>query len=444
MKRKNVSIIMLFTLMIVLTGSNLAAASITFKVPANPVWSDTGVKLTNGQTVSITANGTWDSGEGACDPSGDKSTGYYDLFLNHTSPSKHGELIAFVGSNGTDPYRGNWGNGSFFPQPTGAEYWAIGNNTTFNADRDGELWLGINDDAVTKNVGDNTGFLTAIIVTSVLPTSILPVADFTCNVTKGYIPLSVQFTDRSKYVTMWKWDFGDGVTSSEQDPVHTYSEPGNYHISLTVSNDAGSNTSQNSTICASTKGQNQTIPQENKTETDPKSTTETQVQTSIEAFRVGPTVSLRPLDSEINKSQEGIVEFFLNNPSLNDCTLEVDLAVDVPSDIYIYSQDGGISGGAGTVTGHFTVPPGSSRTTALHIKGGKGGTFPVHFSGIYWPGNNKDKWDSITLDSSFNVLEGTPTLTPTPTSVPVPKPAPGLGVASLIFIFLMVFCLRRK
>lgn len=100
-----------------------------------------------------------------------------------------------------------------------------------------------------------------------------------------------------------------------------------------------------------------------------------------------------------------MVELFLNNPSLNDCTLEVDMAVEVPSDIYINAEDGGMSGGAGTVTGHFTVPPGSSRTITLHIKGQKIGTYPVHFSGMYWPGNNKDKWNPINLDNLFQVVE---------------------------------------
>jgi hypothetical protein len=126
---------------------------------------------------------------------------------------------------------------------------------------------------------------------------------------------------------------------------------------------------------------------------------------ATEFFRVGPTVSLRPLDSEINTSQDGIVELFLNNPSLNDCTLETDMVISVPSNIYIYAEDGGMTGGAGTVTGHFTVPPGSSRTITLHIKGEKIGRYPVHFGGSYWPGTNKNNWNPINLDNSFQVTE---------------------------------------
>ena len=39
----------------------------------------------------------------------------------------------------------------------------------------------------------------------------------------------------------WLWDFGDGTTSTEQNPAHTYSTEGNYTICLTATNDWGSN-----------------------------------------------------------------------------------------------------------------------------------------------------------------------------------------------------------
>ena len=68
------------------------------------------------------------------------------------------------------------------------------------------------------------------------------------------------------------------------------------------------------------------------------SSTGTVETTKDQKFRVGPIVRLRPLNSEINKSADGIIEVFMNNPNLNDVTLEVDIVVDVPSDIYIYAR----------------------------------------------------------------------------------------------------------
>jgi PKD repeat protein len=43
--------------------------------------------------------------------------------------------------------------------------------------------------------------------------------------------------------TSWLWDFGDGNTSTEQNPIHNYTTYGVYEVSLTVSNDGGTTTS---------------------------------------------------------------------------------------------------------------------------------------------------------------------------------------------------------
>jgi|GEM_PF-1273388 len=68
-----------------------------------------------------------------------------------------------------------------------------------------------------------------------------PEADFIGHPVSGVTPLSVQFEDRSKgFPTSWLWDFGDDVKSYDQNPVHVYSTPGSYNISLSVFSDEGS------------------------------------------------------------------------------------------------------------------------------------------------------------------------------------------------------------
>nr|WP_172635214.1 disaggregatase related repeat-containing protein [Methanomethylovorans hollandica] len=71
-----------------------------------------------------------------------------------------------------------------------------------------------------------------------------PVANFSTNITTGYVPLTVQFTDLSENATSWKWDFGDGAASTEQDPLHIYTKEGNYTIVLNSSNSIGYSTKQ--------------------------------------------------------------------------------------------------------------------------------------------------------------------------------------------------------
>ncbi len=68
-----------------------------------------------------------------------------------------------------------------------------------------------------------------------------PIAGFSADPTSGGAPLQVQFTDLSSFApTSWSWDFGDGNTSTEQNPTHTYASVDTYDVSLTVTNTYGS------------------------------------------------------------------------------------------------------------------------------------------------------------------------------------------------------------
>ncbi|WAI01828.1 NosD domain-containing protein [Methanogenium organophilum] len=63
----------------------------------------------------------------------------------------------------------------------------------------------------------------------------VPVANFTADMTHGKAPLAVNFTDMSTgSSTFWSWTFGDGTSSSEQNPRHVYTEDGTYTVTLAV------------------------------------------------------------------------------------------------------------------------------------------------------------------------------------------------------------------
>lgn len=53
----------------------------------------------------------------------------------------------------------------------------------------------------------------------------------------------VTFTNTSKNAKTYSWDFGDGETSTEQNPTHTYESYGEYTVKLSVTGDGGSATS---------------------------------------------------------------------------------------------------------------------------------------------------------------------------------------------------------
>lgn len=68
-------------------------------------------------------------------------------------------------------------------------------------------------------------------------------AAFTANVTSGPAPLTVEFIDVSTLSpTSWHWDFGDGNSSTDRFPVHTYAGAGKYNVTLRVENEYGNST----------------------------------------------------------------------------------------------------------------------------------------------------------------------------------------------------------
>lgn len=72
-----------------------------------------------------------------------------------------------------------------------------------------------------------------------------PVAAFTANQTSGF---DFNFTDGSTGATSWSWNFGDGGTSTAQNPTHTYAVPGPYVVTLTVTGQCGTSTSDTTVI----------------------------------------------------------------------------------------------------------------------------------------------------------------------------------------------------
>ncbi len=60
--------------------------------------------------------------------------------------------------------------------------------------------------------------------------------------------LKVSFTNTSENAETYKWDFGDGETSTEENPVHEYSEEGSYDVVLTATNADGVSTDVTKTV----------------------------------------------------------------------------------------------------------------------------------------------------------------------------------------------------
>jgi PKD repeat protein len=90
----------------------------------------------------------------------------------------------------------------------------------------------------TNNLGDSvTGSGPSISVSQ-------PTVQYTANPTAGPIPLTVQFTSPGvdsggSAITRWNWSFGDGATSTTQNPSHVYTNVGTFLPSLVATNNLG-------------------------------------------------------------------------------------------------------------------------------------------------------------------------------------------------------------
>jgi PKD repeat protein len=86
-------------------------------------------------------------------------------------------------------------------------------------------------------VGNITATLGKIVVEPLYP----PVAAFSAKPASAAGPFVVNFTDQSQRGMSWHWDFGDGTTSTAQNPSHTFPARGTYTVTLTTTNSTSSN-----------------------------------------------------------------------------------------------------------------------------------------------------------------------------------------------------------
>jgi len=175
---------------------------------------------------------------------GYKASEFEGYAIGKTPPSSITDLQSTIGTN--------WINWTWInPRDTDFNHTEIYLNNVFQTNTSAEYFnaTGLQpetDYTISTRTVDRNGNMNETWVNSTATTdkevSMLPVANFSSNVTSGSAPLSVQFTDLSENAAGWKWTFGDGDTSTEQNPVHTYKKLGKYTVKLTVNNAQGSNT----------------------------------------------------------------------------------------------------------------------------------------------------------------------------------------------------------
>lgn len=121
--------------------------------------------------------------------------------------------------------------------------WDFGNGAFSTLQHPSTTYFAAGTYKVTLSATNASGTHT-IVKTSFITVYQDPVASFTANTRNGCAPFPIQFTDMSTTPagtkkTGWKWDFGDGTSSTEQNPRHIYRTSGSFTVTLTVTNDLG-------------------------------------------------------------------------------------------------------------------------------------------------------------------------------------------------------------
>ncbi len=232
--------------------------------PAN-VWADTTVICGNGSTLLHITGGTgnsyysWTPAQGLsnttvanpiCTGISDSTVVYYGTVYEAgcnstdsvaivvhptpvadyitTNPSGCDELQVgfFEQTQNAMVYIWNFGDGSPIsnePNPTHSYTLAGSYFPTLTIVGDGGCTDSIDINAITVSSNTTAGFTSSPVVgdTILLPSAI------------------VTFTDTSLHAVSWLWDFGDGNTTTEQHPIHTYRFTGEYTVTLQVTNENG-------------------------------------------------------------------------------------------------------------------------------------------------------------------------------------------------------------
>ena len=121
--------------------------------------------------------------------------------------------------------------------------WNLGNGTLSNIQNPSTVYItpGIYTVTLTVSNGSSSDTKTITNYINVIPS---PEVYFTASDSSVTCPpKTVQFTDQTILGTSgaatYFWDFGDGATSTVQNPTHTYTNGGNYTVTLAVTNSAG-------------------------------------------------------------------------------------------------------------------------------------------------------------------------------------------------------------
>jgi gliding motility-associated-like protein len=133
----------------------------------------------------------------------------------------------------------------FTDQSTGSPtswHWDLGNGSTSTIQNPTSTYTTPGTYTI-KLIATNASGSNTITKTSYITVFDAPAAKFSSTDTAGCTPHTVTFTDQSTTpsgtITQWEWNFGDGGTSNQKNPSHTYTTSGTFNVFLKVTSSTG-------------------------------------------------------------------------------------------------------------------------------------------------------------------------------------------------------------
>lgn len=183
---------------------------------------------TTDQTETVnSAGGYWvQVNQGFC-------AGADSIMISFSSP-----IVAFSVSDttGCAPQQVRFTDSSVVAEGIASWLWNFGDGTTSTLQNPLHIYPSNGTYEVTLTVTTNLGCVATSEKSITVDIHTYPTAAFMLDPNFPAIDQEITFTDQSDNAVSWEWDFGDGNSSTEQNPKHTYINHGTYSIKLVADN----------------------------------------------------------------------------------------------------------------------------------------------------------------------------------------------------------------
>ena len=138
---------------------------------------------------------------------------------------------------GCAPHTANLSANITSPEPIASYLWSFGDGTTSALANPSHTYSTIGTYDITLTITTVNGCSVTKTFTEAIKIDPQPIPKFSADPTNACAWKKIQFTDLSSgSITDYVWNFGDGGTSNEKNPLHQYKDTGYFTVTLTVKN----------------------------------------------------------------------------------------------------------------------------------------------------------------------------------------------------------------